>query len=116
MLAIKAPLSLYDLGSPVAGNLEVIIASEPEQVEAAQRLRYRVFCEEMGAKPSAEIERSKRDMDEFDSVCDHLLVVEHQPKGSAVVVGTYRLLRREAMAKIGRFYSAGEYDISAVNN
>ncbi len=114
MLAIKPPSSLHDLGRPVAGNLEVIIASKPEEIEAAQRLRYRVFCEEMGAKPSKEIELSKRDMDAFDDVCDHLLVVEHQGDGEAIVVGTYRLLRRAAMAKIGRFYSESEYDISAV--
>lgn len=116
MLAIKTPISLHDLGRPVAGNLEVIIASKPEQIEAAQRLRYRVFCEEMGARPSEEIERSKRDMDAFDAVCDHLLVVEHQDNAEALVVGTYRLLRRAAMAKIGRFYSESEYDTSAVNN
>ena len=116
MLAIKSPSSLYDLGKPVAGNLEVIIASRPEQVEAAQHLRYRVFCEEMGAKPSAEIERTKRDMDDFDAVCDHLLVVAHQENGDALVVGTYRLLRRKNMDKIGRFYSESEYDITAVKN
>ena len=116
MLAIKTPSSLYDLGKPVAGNLEVIIASRPEQIEAAQRLRYRVFCEEMGAKPSAEIELSKRDMDDFDAVCDHLLVVAHQDNGDALVVGTYRLLRRKNMDKIGRFYSESEYDIAAVKN
>lgn len=112
MLAIKHPTSLYDLGSPTAGNLEVLIASRAEEIEASQRLRYRVFCEEMGAKPSAEIERAKRDMDQYDAVCDHLLVVEHQPDGEAMVVGTYRLLRRAAMQKIGHFYSEGEYDIS----
>jgi len=116
MLAVKNASSLYDLGRPVAGNLEVIIASKPEQIEAAQRLRYSVFCEEMGAKPSAEIERTKRDMDEFDAVCDHLLVVEHQLDGEALVVGTYRLLRRKSMEKIGRFYSESEYDISTVKN
>lgn len=116
MLAIKSPSSLYDLGAPIAGNLEVIIASDPEQIEAAQRLRYRVFCEEMGAKPNPEMERSKRDMDDFDAVCDHLLVVEHKSDGAALVVGTYRLLRRAAMEKIGRFYSESEYNISAVGN
>jgi putative hemolysin len=114
MLATKTAPSLYDLGAPVAGNLEVIIASAPEQVEAAQRLRYRVFCEEMGARPGVEIARARRDMDEFDPVCDHLLVVEHLPGGEPKVVGTYRLLRRAAMQTIGRFYSAGEFNIRAV--
>ena len=116
MLAIKTPSSLYDLGKPIAGNLEVIIASTPQQIEAAQRLRYSVFCEEMGAKPSAEIEQTKCDKDEFDDVCDHLLVVEHQENGDALVVGTYRLLRRKNMLKIGRFYSESEFDISTIKN
>lgn len=100
----------------MAGNLEVLIASTPLEVEAAQRLRYRVFCEEMGAAPSPEIQRSKRDMDQFDEVCDHLLVVEHQSNGEAIVVGTYRLIRRQAMQKIGHFYSETEYDITPIRN
>lgn len=116
MITIARPKSLYDLGTLTAGNLEVIIASHPREIEASQRLRYRVFCEEMGAKPSAEIAASKRDMDKFDDVCDHLLVVENRPDGEAIVVGTYRLLRRAAMQKIGHFYSEGEYDITPIRN
>jgi putative hemolysin len=57
---------------------------------------------------------TRRDMDEFDAVCDHLLVVDHQPDGSVRVVGTYRLLRDDAMKKIGRFYTASEYDIKRI--
>lgn len=107
---------LYDLGTLRAGTLEVFVASRPEDIEASQRLRYLVFCEEMGARPSAEIQAQKRDMDAYDAVCDHLLVVEHQASGEIRVVGTYRLLRRENMAKVGRFYSEGEYDISPIKN
>ena len=77
-------------------------------------MRYRVFFEEMGAPPTPEIAKSQRDVDAFDTVCDHLLVVDHQPDGGARVVGTYRLLRRGAMKKIGRFYTAGEYDIGRI--
>jgi len=106
--------SLHDLGSLCAGNLEVIIASRPEEIELSQRLRYRVFFEEMGAHATPEIAASKRDMDAFDDVCDHLLVVEYQEDGGVKVVGTYRLLRSESMKKIGRFYSDSEYDISAI--
>ncbi len=108
--------SLYDLGELRAGNLEVFVASRPKEIEASQRLRYDVFFEEMGAKPTPEIARARRDRDDFDTACDHLLVVEHQPDGETKVVGTYRLLRRENMCKIGRFYSAGEYDIGAILN
>jgi L-ornithine Nalpha-acyltransferase len=106
--------SLYDLNIPRAGNLEVLIASRPEEIEASQRLRYQVYFEEMCAKPTPDITLAKRDMDAFDAVCDHLLVIDHTEEGRAKVVGTYRLLRSEAMKKVGRFYSDGEYDISLI--
>ena len=108
------PKSLYDLGDLTAGTLEVFIASEVEQLEASQKLRYEVFFEEMGAPITPEIAKTKRDVDAFDDVCDHLLVIEHQPDLSHRVVGTYRLLRRDPMRKIGRFYTQGEYDVSAI--
>lgn len=108
--------SLYDLGDLRAGTLEVFVASQGDDIIASQRLRYQVFFEEMGAIPTPEITAAKRDMDAFDDVCDHLLVVEHQPDGDKRVVGTYRLLRRQAMRKMGRFYTDGEYDISAIRD
>jgi L-ornithine Nalpha-acyltransferase len=110
---IVNPASLYDLGDLRAGNLELFIASRREDIEAAQELRYRIFFEEIGGRPTEEVARTKRDVDEFDPACDHLLVVEHQPEGNYKVVGTYRMLRREAMKRIGRFYSEAEFDISA---
>lgn len=108
------PLSLYDLGDLKAGTLEVFVAGREEDIVASQELRYRVFFEEMGAPPTPETAKTRRDRDEFDAVCDHMLVVDHQPDGNHKVVGTYRLLRREGMRKIGRFYTQGEYDIGAV--
>jgi len=99
-----------------AGNLGVRIASEPDEVEAVQALRYRVFYTEMGAKADAATEQAKRDRDAYDRVADHLLVVDHAiGPGPEGVVGTYRLIRREAAAKIGRFYSADEYDIGKID-
>jgi L-ornithine Nalpha-acyltransferase len=96
-----------------AGNLGVTIATTPEQVDAAQALRYRVFYEEMGADPTPEAARTHRDYDEFDRVADHLLVIDHsRPEGRQSVVGTYRLIQREGAERIGRFYSADEYDIA----
>jgi putative hemolysin len=106
--------SLYDLGDLRAGTLEVFVGSRPEDLAASQALRYEVFFEEMGAPITPEFAAVKRDFDQFDDVCDHLLVVEHLPGGGYKVVGTYRLLRRQPMQKIGRFYSAGEYDISPI--
>jgi putative hemolysin len=98
-----------------AGNLGVRIATSPQEVEAGQALRYRVFYEEMGAKPDAAALASHRDSDAYDAVADHLLVIDHaRGAGAEGVVGTYRLIRAGAAAKIGRFYSADEYDIGPV--
>ncbi|MBR0673920.1 GNAT family N-acetyltransferase [Neoroseomonas soli] len=85
------------------------------EVDAVQALRYRVFYEEMGARADAETARTRRDRDEFDAVADHLVVVDHdRGEGAESVVGTYRLIRRGAAARLGRWYSAAEYDISRI--
>ena len=101
---------------PVAirtGSFELRLAESEAEIEAAQALRYRVFYEEMAAAPTAEMAAARRDFDTFDRHCDHLLVIDHRHGvGAAGVVGTYRLLRRSAAARAGRFYSADEFDIS----
>jgi putative hemolysin len=98
-----------------SGALQVRLAETMADIDAAQALRYRVFYEEMGARPSAEMARVKRDFDAFDANCDHLLVVDHgRGIGPQAVVGTYRLIRRPAAERSGGFYSAAEYDISKV--
>ena len=98
-----------------AGNLGVRLAATAAEMDAVQALRYRIFYEEMGAVPDAEALASRRDRDRFDPVADHLLVIDHDlDDGAPGVVGTYRLIRQEAVSRIGRFYSADEYDISAL--
>ncbi len=100
-----------------AGNLGVRLAATPGELDAALALRYRVFYEEMGAQADAVAVAARRDSDEFDALADHLLVIDHdRGEGAAGVVGTYRLIREEAAAKIGRFYSQAEYDISALQS
>jgi L-ornithine Nalpha-acyltransferase len=96
-----------------AGDLWLRLAETAAEVEAAQRLRYRIFYEDMAALPSAEMAAARRDFDTFDDYCDHLLVLDtrHGDK-TAAVIGTYRVMRRSAAAARGQFYSADEYDIS----
>ena len=106
------PISNREIVQVVAGDFEVRLAQTPAEIDAAQALRYRVFYEEMAARPSAEMALERRDFDEFDRVCDHLLVLDRRRgEGPEGIVGTYRLIRREAAARAGRFYSAAEYDI-----
>ena len=99
------------------GSLEVRLAESAAEIDWAQALRYRVFYDEMAAIPTPEMAKRHRDFDPFDEVCDHLLVIDHaRDDGTgalspASVVGTYRLIRRPAAARAGRFYSSDEYDI-----
>ncbi len=95
-----------------AGTLEVRLSQSAAEVDEAQALRYRVFYEEMGATPSDEVRASQRDSDLMDQYCDHLLVLDHSAPEGHKVVGTYRLIRREAAQKNGTFYSSGEFDIT----
>jgi L-ornithine Nalpha-acyltransferase len=97
----------------VSGPLQVRLAESAADIEAAQALRYRIFYEIMGARPLPGMDALRRDFDGYDRICDHLLVLDHsRGSGAASVVGTYRLIRREAAARFGAFYSAAEYDIA----
>ncbi len=98
-----------------SGDLQIRLAETAEEVDAALSLRYRVFYEEMRAKPSAEVAARRQDFDVFDALCDHLLVIDRTVgRGAAGVVGTYRLIRRAAAQKAGHFYSEDEYDVSMI--
>ena len=94
-------------------NLEVRLAEDRDEIEAAMALRYRIFYEEMAARPTPEIAARGLDFDRYDEVCDHLLVVDNDQLGAENrVVGTYRLIRRAMAAQVGSFYSESEYDIT----
>jgi len=109
---IQIPTDEPDFGELRAGNLGVRMATTAAEIDAVQALRFRVFYDEMGAEPSPEAAVHRRDLDVFDTVADHLLVVDHAlGEGPASVVGTYRMLHRAGAEAVGRFYSSEEYDI-----
>lgn len=95
--------------------ITVRLAESTQEIEAAQRLRYQVFYEEYGAKPDAEMAASRLDIDEYDAYAHHLIVIDGS-NSKDEIVGTYRLLRREAAEEVGQFYSSGEYDITPLLN
>jgi putative hemolysin len=106
------PISNAEIVKVVAGDFEVRLAQTTAEIDAAQALRFRIFYEEMQANPTPEMARLRRDFDAYDEVCDHLLVLDRRRgDGPEGIVGTYRLIRRSAAAKLGRFYSAAEYDV-----
>jgi len=107
-------LSLDDFGAAAvrAGALEVRLARSTAEIEAAQRLRYRVFVDEMGAAPAGPAAAHGRDADKYDEYCDHLLVLDHSAGAAPEIVGTYRMLRRSVADRHDGFYTASEFDIS----
>jgi putative hemolysin len=108
--AVRRPTRFVDISS---GPLQVRLAESEADIDAVQALRYRIFYETLGARPHIDTARRRRDFDRLDAGCDHLLVLDHcRGPGPEIVVGTYRLIRREAAARLGGFYSAAEYDIA----
>ena len=91
------------------GRFHTRLATTEDEVLAAQRLRYRVFVEEMGASVSPEDTALGLERDAFDAVADHLLLIDTENDGD--VVGAYRLIRGEVAAATGGFYGAAEYDL-----
>ncbi|MBL23568.1 MAG: hemolysin-like protein [Rhodospirillaceae bacterium] len=97
------------------GSLAVRLARNWDEIDAALSLRYRIFYEEMEAQATAEMALRKRDFDQYDEFADHLLVLDKElGDGPESVVGTYRLIRRDAAQACGTFYSSDEYDIDVL--
>ena len=92
-------------------NLSCDLAKTQNELEEAQRIRFRVFGEEMGAKlPSA---ATGLDIDRFDMFCDHLLV---RDQVNNKVVGTYRILSPEQAKMSGGYYSETEFDMTRLQH
>lgn len=106
----------------VRNGLTARLAVNADEIAAAQRLRYQVFVEELGAKPDGACQVERRESDRYDALCDHLLVVDQHvtsyTDGTELadgrLVGTYRLLRQDVAEINGGFYSAGEFAITAL--
>ena len=96
------------------------LARKKSEIRRAQRLRYKVFYEEMSAIPGALAMLSRRDEDAYDPIFDHLLVIDHGDTNGgrrwrrSKVVGTYRVLRQDVAELYDGFYTQGEYDIASL--
>lgn len=100
----------------IEANLNPIIlrlAESEQEIEAAQRLRYKIFYEEFNVTAPPHIASQSRDYDEYDPYADHLVVIDTSIENpDNQIVGTYRLFRRERMPNDLSFFSANEFDIS----
>jgi putative hemolysin len=97
-----------------ASRYRVKLAETEAEREGAERLRYRVFVEEMGAEATPEQHAARREWDGFDAWSDHLILVDAAAGPPGGVVGAYRLLGAEAAAAGPGFYGAGEYDLGPI--
>ncbi len=96
---------------PKKPSFEIAWASTANEIKEAQRLRYKVFAEEMGAHLPKNSDGL--DVDEFDAYCDHLLIRDHE---TLKVVGTYRVLPPHKAQEVGRLYSDSEFDLTRLNH
>ncbi len=97
-------------------NLEIKIANSDAEIAAAQRLRYRVFVQEMGASTSERNHELARECDQYDPLFDHLILKDNTKSDKENVIGVYRLLRGEIAKQSNGFYSATEFDLSQLLN
>ena len=91
-------------------RLSISLAHSQLEIEEAQRLRYKVFAEEMGAQL---LGTGGLDVDGFDQYCDHLIV---RDTSTNQVIGTYRILSPEKANEAGGYYSAAEFDLSRLSH
>jgi putative hemolysin len=87
--------------------IEVSWAQHQDEVREAQRLRYQIFAEEMGARLPITI--AGHDIDLFDDYCEHLLV---RDGNTGLVIGTYRVLTPAQAKRAGGTYTDTEFDLT----
>lgn len=101
--------------SPWAGppgrGLALGLARSNEDLEAIQRLRFKVFSQEMGAVFAAAA--GGLDCDRYDPWCEHVMVKEVD---TGRVVGTYRVLTPPNAQKADGYYSETEFDLAALDH
>ena len=100
-----------------SSQLEVRLTKNQEEIFDAQKLRYKIFVEEFGARVSIENKNQTIERDKFDDYCDHLILIDKSAKsfeGKPVVVGTLRLLESGVAKKFFGFYSATEFNLTEI--
>lgn len=105
--SVLIPADAPSSGTP---TYSLLLSTDPDLIDAAQRLRHDVFTSEPGFALAGAIDG--RDADRFDEFCDHLLVREEQ---SGELVGCYRMLPPPGAIAAGGLYTATEFDVRALD-
>lgn len=109
-------MSLAGSGFGQSCQLAVRLAQTEQDLLAAQRLRYRVFIDEMGGSGALVDHDARLERDRFDAIFDHLLLIDEgrDPAQLDHVVGAYRLLPDTRLTRADRFYCDDEFDLTAL--
>lgn len=99
------------LDKPARHRFQLSLARTEDEVREAQRLRYKVFADEMGA--SLRVRVPGHDTDMYDPHCEHLIVRE---LGDGRVVGTYRILAPDVSKRLGGGYADQEFAMTRLAN
>lgn len=92
-------------------NLNVRLASCENEILEAQKLRYRVFADELGARLPTRTPGVDRDI--YDPFCEHLIV---RDEDAGRIVGTYRILSPASARRVGGYYSENEFDLTRLTH
>ena len=88
-------------------SLHVALAATESEILEAQKLRWRVFADEMGARLPSRTPGVDRDL--YDPYCEHLIV---RDEDCGRIVGTYRILSPAGAVEVGNYYSENEFDLT----
>lgn len=102
--------------TPETSYFETRLATTEADLLAAQRLRYRVFVDELGGDGALVDHAGRFERDEFDPIVDHLVLIDKRRSAADLehVVGAYRLLPGARAQGFGRFYCDSEYDLTTL--
>ena len=92
-------------------RLSLGMARTESDIEEAQRLRYKVFGEEMGARLASAHKGLDRDI--YDSYCEHLLARDNRDNK---VIGTCRILPPDRALTLGGYYAENEFDLTRLQH
>jgi putative hemolysin len=98
---------------PVCGHpWRLGLATTAAERDELFRLRYEVFVVEQGYGHAGTDAGPGRDVDHFDTWCDHLFLYDEDRKQ---VAGTYRVIRGSEAVSRGGLYACDEFDLSPLD-